>query len=137
MPTSPSGLSPSAGLAVVAPHDEAPAPAPVPLTVKIVGSVGSFAFVPNPLTAVVGDTLVWLNDDVVPHQILLEDGTDLGLLMPGQSSVPVALAAPSTGYHCAFHASMVGAINRPLPDEGAGDPYYPDPYYPGYGGRRR
>lgn len=148
---SPSRLSPSA--AVAGARDEAPLPAPVPapapapapgapaapvaapLAVNIVGSVGTFAFLPNPLTAAVGDMLVWVNDDVRVHHIVLEDGTDLGPLMPGESSLPVALALESTGYYCVFHPSMVGAINRPLPDEGVGDPY-PAPY-PDYGGRRR
>jgi plastocyanin len=152
-PTSPSALSPSPGLAVTVPRDDAPAPAPaplpapepvpeppaapvpVPLIVNIVGSIGTFAFAPNPLTAVVGDVLVWINDDVRAHHIVLDDGTDLGLLMPGESTLPVALTAESTGYSCVFHPSMVGSINQPLPDEGDGDPY-PSPY-PDYGGRRQ
>jgi plastocyanin len=157
MPLSPSGVAPTAGLAPSVPRDEAPIPAPapepvpeplpeplpepvlpappaegVPLIVSIVGSIGAFAFLPNPLTATVGDLLVWVNEDVRAHHIVLEDGTDLGPLMPGDSSVPVALAAESTGYFCLLHPSMVGSINRPLPDEGGGDPYEP---YPDYGGR--
>jgi hypothetical protein len=114
----------------------APAPAPVPgapaatLMISIISSFGPGAYLPNPLwDAVVGSLMVWSNEDTRPHHIVLEDGTDLGMLMPGQMSAAVPLATESTSYTCLIHPSMSGTINRMLPTE-------PDPY-PEYGSRRR
>jgi plastocyanin len=138
MPLSPSEMSVSARAAgtredAPVPDPAAdPAPVPTPLMVSIIGSVGTYAYAPNPLTAVVGDMLVWVNEDVRMHHIVLDDGTDLGPILPGESSAPLTLAAESTGYSCLLHPSMVGAINRPLPVEDDGGDPYP---YPDYGGR--
>lgn len=88
---------------------------------SIVSSFGPGAYVPNPLTALMGDVLVWVNDDMRMHHIVMEDGTDLGPLLPGAQSVPVQLNTASTSYTCLIHPSMFGAINRQLPPEE--DPY--------------
>jgi plastocyanin len=92
-----------------------------------VGSIGTLSFIPNPLQAMLGDMLVWTNNDIRIHHIFLEDGTDVGQILPGESSVPVSLAAESTSYYCALHPSMVGTINRDLPvepdDDADDDPY--------------
>jgi plastocyanin len=93
---------------------EAPAPAPVPPTeISIVGSTGTGAFVPNPLAAAAGAMLVWKNDDAVPHRIMLSDGTDLGIIAPGQTSAPTAMSASTVSYHCTFHPTMTGIISDP------------------------
>jgi len=98
--------------------------------IKIVGSFGSNAFMANPTTANVGDQLVFANSDIVLHHIVLDDGTDLGDVPPGQSSAPVALKTPTATYHCTIHPSMVGVINGDLP---APPPYTPPPDdYSGY-----
>jgi plastocyanin len=98
--------------------------------INIVSSVGANAFMPNPTTANMGDQLVFTNGDMVLHHIVLEDGTDLGDVPPGQSSAPVALKTPTATYHCTIHPSMVGAINGDLP---APPPYVPPPDdYSGY-----
>jgi plastocyanin len=89
--------------------------------ISIVSSFGPGAYVPNPLTAVLGDTLIWVNEDTRMHHLVMEDGTDLGQMAPGAQSVPVTLAQESTSYTCLLHSSMTGVINRQLPPE-------PDPY---------
>ena len=103
-------------------------PTPVAVIIQIVSSFGSGAFMPNPTTANVGDQLVFTNTDAVLHHIVLDDGTDLGDVAPGQSSAPIALATPTATFHCTIHPSMVGSINAEL---AAPDPYYPPPddYY--------
>ncbi len=117
-----------------APGQPAPeqAPVPVPLTVNITGTFGPGSFMPNPLQAVVGDSIVWTNADLIAHIIVLDDGTPVGTLAPGQSSTPVVLAAPTMGYHCTLHPTMVGQVTSLPPGEPApGDPSQvpsPDPY---------
>ena len=96
---------------------------PVQLTVNITGSFGSTAFAPNPLQAAIGNTIVWVNGDLIAHNIVLDDGTPVGNLAPGQSSPPVLLNTAVAGYRCTFHPSMTGQVTTVPP--GAGVP--PDP----------
>lgn len=105
---------------------------PMEILINIVGSFGSNAFMPNPTLANMGDQIVFTNTDIVTHHIVLDDGTDLGEVQPGQSSAPVALMTPTATYHCTIHPTMVGSINGDVPQPPA-DPYYP-PYDDGYGG---
>jgi plastocyanin len=123
---------------------------PVQLTVNIVASFGSGAFAPNPLQAAPGNTIVWTNNDVILHEIVLDDGTPVGSLAAGQSSTPITVTLPTIGYRCTLHPSMVGQVTTvppdltiptdgmpgPLPDPTAppADPYgpsddYGDDYY--------
>jgi plastocyanin len=126
------------------PNPDGTMPVPVPLTVNIIGPAGPGAFVPNPLQATVGNMIVWMNSDLITHIIVLDDGTPVGDLAPGQSSVPLALATPTMGYHCTLHPSMVGQVTTLMPGEpvptdpsqmpspSPSDPYgdgYKDDYY--------
>jgi len=112
-----------------APTDPAPAPpTPMQVIIAIVSSFGSGAYTPNPIQANVGDSIVWTNNDSVTHHIVLDDGTDLGIVAPGQSSAPVALATPTATFHCSIHPSMIGSINGPIPPPPVYEPP-PDDYY--------
>lgn len=91
-------------------------PIPVQLTISVVGSFGNAAFVPNPLHAAIGNTIVWTNNDLVPHDIVLDNGTPVGMLAPGQSSLPMTLVTETAGYRCTFHPTMVGQV-MPVPTE--------------------
>jgi plastocyanin len=140
--------------------DPAPAPAPSPdqplppdggvlpvqLTINIVGTFGPAAFAPNPLQVAAGNTIVWSNGDLIVHHIVLDDGTPVGSLAPGQSSVPISISTPTAGYHCTLHPSMVGQVTMgvpgqpvptdpsqiPVPDPGYVPPPSGDPYDDGY-----
>lgn len=108
------------------PNPGVPGPAmPATQTINIVGTFGFNAFDPNPSTAAVGDMVVWTNMDGRAHHIKLDDGTDVGLIVPGASSKPIPLGTPVAGYHCTIHPSMNGTINGdvPPPEE------EPPPYY--------
>jgi plastocyanin len=113
---------PAATLDPVTPDPVAPPPTPMAVIIQIVSSFGTGAFMPNPTMANVGDQIVFTNTDAVLHHIVLDDGTDLGDVAPGQSSTPVSLTTPTATFHCTIHPSMVGSINGTLP---APDPYYP------------
>ena len=104
------------GPVVPAPTPVTPAPGPPvppPLTIDIVGAVGPAAFAPNPLEGAIGATLVWKNSDLLPHNIVLDDGTVIGNVAPGQTSVPVPMTTPTVAYHCTLHPTMVGSVSVP------------------------
>jgi hypothetical protein len=96
-------------------------PAPVQLTINVIGTFGSGAFAPNPLQAAIGNLLVWTNNDFVTHDIVFDDGTPVGNLAPGQSSMPIALITENASYHCTLHPSMVGQV-VPIPPVVPTDP---------------
>lgn len=109
-------------------------PAPVQLTVNIVGSFGPTAFAPNPQQAAIGNTIVWMNNDFAPHNIVLSDGTPVGNLAPGQASAPITLVTDTLSYQCTFHPSMTGQITPiaplPLPTDPSQIPVPADPSAP-------
>ncbi|MGH9254235.1 MAG: cupredoxin domain-containing protein [Vicinamibacterales bacterium] len=116
-----------------------PSPAPAAVTINIVGTSGTGAFAPNPLQASIGTTVVWTNNDATVHRIVLDDGTNIGTIAPGQSSAPIAVNAAAVTYRCTLHPSMVGQIQDPAvatpapmpeppPDDTPPDPgYYSQP----------
>ena len=83
------------------------------VTVSIVSSVGNTAFVPNPVKANSGDTVIFRNNDAVVHRLVMDDGSaDLGDVAPGATSRGFVLRSSSaTNFHCTLHGSMVGSIN--------------------------
>src|SRR5687767_11170517 len=124
------GPTPDPGTGPTPPPEQPPgdgAPLPVQLTITVVGAFGSSAFAPNPLQAVIGNTLVWTNNDLVPHDIVFDDGTPIGNLAPGQSSMPIPLAAETVSYHCTFHPTMVGTVTTIVapPTDPSGNPTPP------------
>ena len=72
---------------------------PVQLTINIVGTFGAAAFAPNPLQAAVGNTIVWSNNDLIVHDIVLDDGTPVGMLAPGSRALRYPINA-TAGYRC-------------------------------------
>ena len=144
-PVSPSSLTSSAGNVVRPfdyhedpyPPDPMPSPTPTPTpapaptptpnpgvpgpvaptikTINIVGAFGPSAFDTNPSAAAMGDMIMWKNMDMRVHHIILENGTDVGEVPPGQSTKPVALAVPVMAFYCTLHPSMAGTINGQLP----------------------
>ena len=107
--------------------DEPPVLDPIAQMISIVGSFGSSAFAPNPIQAVVGDVIVWLNGDTRVHHIVLDDGTDVGDVAPGESSAPMMLMNPTATYHCTIHPSMVGTIGGDMSAIPPTPPYTPPP----------
>ena len=108
-----------------------PAPTPTPtqrtVTVAIVGSSGTSAFSPNPVSANVGDAINFMNNSTTTHHIVLDDGTaDLGLVSPGATSQSLTLkSALAAGFHCTIHGSMTGNINGAVTPP---PPTNPSPY---------
>jgi plastocyanin len=90
-----------------------PSPSPTATAIAIVGSAGAGAFAPNPLQASMGSTIVWTNNDTTTHRIVLDDGTTVGMIQPGQSSPPITVSATAVTYRCTLHPSMIGSIHDP------------------------
>jgi plastocyanin len=83
---------------------------PAGATDRIVSIPGKF-FVPNDLTALVGDTVMWRNEDSASHDVAsFDDVWDSGLLAPG-SSFSFALTEQGTfRYECTIHRFMFGVL---------------------------
>jgi plastocyanin len=81
--------------------------------VSVVGSIGNTAYQPNPVQAGVGTTVMFRNNDVTAHRIVMDDGSsDLGDLAPGATSPGLTIrSGAALTFHCTIHPSMVGSIN--------------------------
>ena len=69
-------------------------------------------FQPNIITANVGDTLEWKNDDIVPHTATTTDSKefDSGSIAVGGSWKFVASKKGSFLYNCTLHPNMHGKL---------------------------
>jgi len=98
----------------------APTPAPTggggtttTVTITITGQGGRLAFNPNPATVSPGQLVMFKNNDVVAHHVILDDGTiQTSDIAPGATSAAVAMGTSgSKTYHCTIHPGMVGGFN--------------------------
>jgi len=84
-----------------------PTAPPITHTVEIRG----MEFHPADLTVAVGDTIVWINRDIVPHTAT---GTrrkwDSGQLQQGDSGRYVPRRAGRAPYTCTLHPTMQGML---------------------------
>lgn len=76
-------------------------------TVEIRG----FAYVPDTLEVAAGDTVVWVNRDIVPHTAT-QDGRawDSGSLGTAVAWRVVAASPGRQLYYCTFHPTMHGVL---------------------------
>ncbi len=69
------------------------------------------AFKPESVSAAVGDTVVFRNDDPVPHTATSDRGAfDSGDVQPGKSWRWVPRAAGRFPFHCTYHPNMTGVV---------------------------
>jgi plastocyanin len=82
------------------------------VTINIVGVKGKLSFSPNPATIQAGQLVVFKNNDIVTHHVMLDDNslqtTDIA---PGATSAALPIGAANVAYHCNIHPSMVGSFN--------------------------
>ncbi|MDD1654517.1 MAG: cupredoxin domain-containing protein [Methanomicrobiales archaeon] len=91
-------------------------PTEVESVVEVV--IRNFAFEPATLTIPPGTTVIWTNEDTVPHLVASDPHpahTDLpelvsGTLSPGDSYRFTFTNTGNYGYHCDLHPSMTGTI---------------------------
>ncbi len=101
-------LAPLAGLVLVlASGCRANAAKPMAHVVAMSG----VAFVPQTVRLAVRDTVVFRNDDPVPHTATADHGAfDSGDVQPGRSWRWVARQKGTLGYHCSYHPNMTGTL---------------------------
>ena len=75
-------------------------------------SIMNFAFNPNTLNIIKGDTVVWTNNDSVPHQVKGDTLSALSapVMSNGQTYSFTFNEAGTFTYHCAIHPSMTASI---------------------------
>lgn len=75
-------------------------------------SITNFSFSPSTLTINKGDTVVWTNNDSVPHQVKGDTLSALSapVMSNGQTYSFTFNNTGTFGYHCAIHPSMTGTI---------------------------
>ena len=71
--------------------------------------ISSLAFAPADLTARVGDTLVWVNRDLVPHTVTADELAS-GPLRSGAVHTFVPTKAGEIRYACEYHPGMAGRL---------------------------
>ena len=101
------------------------------VTITITGKNGTLAFDPNPATVPAGQVVVYKNNDVVTHHIMLDDGSaQTADIAPGATSGQIAIGG-NKSYHCVIHPGMVGGFNGSVGDPPPNCSYQ---YCAGYGG---
>ena len=74
--------------------------------------IDNFAFDPDEVTIVAGDSVTWVNDDDSAHAVEAdEDEFDSGNLDNGESFSFIFETAGNYSYDCGYHSSMTGMVN--------------------------
>jgi plastocyanin len=73
--------------------------------------IAGAAFEPKSLVVRSGDSVTWINNDIVPHTATADDGSwDTGLLNSGEEKSIVFSDAQSSAYICTYHPSMQASL---------------------------
>jgi plastocyanin len=73
-------------------------------------SMENLAFSPAAATARVGDTIEWINKDVLAHTATARNG-DFDVMMPPKKTVTQVLnKAGTVDYYCRFHPNMKATL---------------------------
>jgi plastocyanin len=81
---------------------------PAPKTHNVV--IDGFKFQPTLLMVNVGDTVVFNNQDMVPHNAVAEGKFDSGKLEQGKSWTYTAKDKGTFNYICTYHPNMKGQL---------------------------
>lgn len=70
----------------------------------------TLVFTPDPVTVTVGDTVVWINRDLVPHTVSADGTANSGMVLGGESYTFVATTPGDIDYVCDYHPTMKGTL---------------------------
>ena len=74
--------------------------------------ISQFAFIPAKITVAAGDTIIWVNRDIVPHTATADNGSwDTGEILTNQQKRIIVAEDQSLSYYCAYHPSMKAEIS--------------------------
>jgi plastocyanin len=90
----------------------APAGPPAPGPQRHVVQIRGMAFHPEVLEVRRGDTVIWINRDIVPHTATAtrKSGWDTGTLLQGKSGQYIASHEGEDPYFCKLHPVMLGKL---------------------------
>ena len=77
-------------------------------TVQVV--IDKLVYTPADINAKVGDTVVWINKDILAHTATVRGAWDV-MIAAGKSATLVVKKPGSFDYFCRFHPNMKGRIN--------------------------
>lgn len=100
-----SGLAAACG-AGAGPASE-PARTPRTHTITIVDAT---SYEPKRLVVQAGDTVVWVNKDLIPHTATAKGAFDSQVIQAGASWTYTASKKGATAYTCLFHPTMTGNL---------------------------
>lgn len=75
-------------------------------------SISALAFTPSSLTVKKGDTVIFINNDLVPHTVTdkAKKAFDSGVLTSGKEWRLTPSEAGKVDYYCIIHPTMEGSI---------------------------
>ena len=73
-------------------------------------TIDNLVFAPAEVSAKVGDTIEWINKDVLAHTATARNG-DWDVMLPAKKSGTLVLKKPGTiEYYCRFHPNMKATL---------------------------
>lgn len=73
-------------------------------------TIENLSFKPTEVTAKVGDTILWVNKDILDHTATARDNS-FDVIQPTKKSVSQALTKIGTfDYYCRYHPNMTGRL---------------------------
>lgn len=76
-------------------------------------SIKGFEFVPKELQVSRGDTVVWVNHDIVPHSIVISSTAQAISPELESGETFIYVVGSSMAYQCGLHPSMTGKLTIP------------------------
>ena len=77
-------------------------------------TIDKLVFAPAAINAKVGDTIEWVNKDVVAHTATVKGDWDV--MIPPEGSASMVVQKPETvEYYCRFHPNMKGQLTAVAP----------------------
>ena len=73
--------------------------------------IRGFQYVPAQVEVQVGDTVTWINRDIVPHTVTaLDSSWDSGMLRTGEEYAVEVTGETIASYYCVYHPAMKGSL---------------------------
>ena len=72
--------------------------------------ISQMQFIPATLNVKIGDTIVWINKDLVDHDVTSDKGESFYSDTLHVGSTWKMVVRDSAGYHCSIHPTMLGRL---------------------------
>ncbi len=73
-------------------------------------AIGNVDYAPAKISARIGDTIVWTNNDIVAHTATARDTSWDVNILPKKAGTYSVKKAGTIEYYCRYHPNMVGQI---------------------------